>query len=92
LNTARCAGDTDAPKFLTVRKISALVKGRTVIVIAHRLRTVMDADKIAVLDNGALVEEGSGEELLASGGLFARLYNIQQESLGWSVGKRPSVM
>jgi ATP-binding cassette subfamily B protein len=70
--------------------ISALVKGRTVIVIAHRLRTVMDADKIAVLDNGALVEEGSGEKLLASGGLFARLYNIQQESFGWSVGKRPA--
>jgi ATP-binding cassette subfamily B protein len=65
--------------------ISALVKNRTVIVIAHRLRTIMDADKIAVLDNGELVEEGSGEDLLASGGLFARLYKIQQESLGWSV-------
>jgi ATP-binding cassette subfamily B protein len=65
--------------------ISALVKGRTVIVIAHRLRTIMDADKIAVLDQGKLVEEGSGEELLAKGGLFARLYTIQQESLGWSV-------
>jgi ATP-binding cassette subfamily B protein len=46
----------------------------------------MDADKIAVLDQGALVEEGSGEQLLAKGGLFAHLYNIQQESLGWSVG------
>jgi ATP-binding cassette subfamily B protein len=66
--------------------ISALVKNRTVIVIAHRLRTIVDADKIAVLDKGELVEEGSGEELLAKGGLFARLYNIQQESLGWSVG------
>jgi ATP-binding cassette subfamily B protein len=66
--------------------ISALVEGRTVIVIAHRLRTIMDADKIAVFDKGALVEEGSGEELLAGGGLFARLYKIQQESLGWSVG------
>jgi ATP-binding cassette subfamily B protein len=66
--------------------ISALVKGRTVIVIAHRLRTIIDADKIAVLDRGELVEEGSGEELLAKGGLFARLYHIQQESLGWSVG------
>jgi ATP-binding cassette subfamily B protein len=66
--------------------VSALVKGRTVIVIAHRLRTIIDADKIAVLDNGELVEEGSGEQLLAGNGLFARLYNIQQESLGWSVG------
>jgi ATP-binding cassette subfamily B protein len=66
--------------------LSALVKGRTVIVIAHRLRTIMDADKIAVLDNGELVEEGTGEELLAQGGLFARLFKIQQESLGWTVG------
>ncbi|MDR2743323.1 MAG: ABC transporter ATP-binding protein/permease [Treponema sp.] len=67
--------------------ISALVKGRTVIVIAHRLRTIMDADKIVVLDKGEVAEEGSSEELLAKGGLFARLYTIQQESLGWSVGR-----
>ncbi|MDR0655790.1 MAG: ABC transporter ATP-binding protein/permease [Treponema sp.] len=67
--------------------ISELVKSRTIIVIAHRLRTVMGADKIAVLENGRLVEEGRGGELLAKKGLFARLYNIQQESLGWTVGK-----
>ncbi|MDR1175842.1 MAG: ABC transporter ATP-binding protein/permease [Treponema sp.] len=67
--------------------ISELVKSRTIIVIAHRLRTVMGADKIAVLENGRLVEEGRGDELLAKKGLFARLYNIQQESLGWTAGK-----
>jgi ATP-binding cassette subfamily B protein len=67
--------------------VSELVRGRTVIVIAHRLRTVMGADKIAVLENGELAEEGTGEELLARNGLFARLYTIQQENLGWSVGK-----
>jgi ATP-binding cassette subfamily B protein len=67
--------------------ISALVKNRTVIVIAHRLRTVLGADKIAVLDKGRLVEEGSSKELLARNGLFARLYRIQQESLGWTAGK-----
>jgi ATP-binding cassette subfamily B protein len=66
--------------------LSALVAGRTVVVIAHRLRTVMDADKIAVLDEGRIVEEGTGPELLAQGGLFARLHAIQAESLGWSVG------
>jgi ATP-binding cassette subfamily B protein len=66
--------------------ISELIKGRTVIVIAHRLRTVIGADNIAVLDNGKLAEEGTGEELLSADGLFARLYNIQRESLGWSVG------
>ncbi|MDR1470076.1 MAG: ABC transporter ATP-binding protein/permease [Spirochaetaceae bacterium] len=67
--------------------ISALVKNRTVIVIAHRLRTVLTAAKIAVLDKGRLVEEGSGATLLARNGLFARLYRIQQESLGWGVSR-----
>jgi ATP-binding cassette subfamily B protein len=66
--------------------ILELVKSRTVIVIAHRLRTVLGADKIAVLENGALVEEGTGDTLIAKGGLFARLYKIQQESLGWTAG------
>ena len=65
--------------------ISELVRGRTVIVIAHRLRTVMGANKIAVLEDGRLVEEGGGDELIKRGGLFARLYSIQQESLGWTV-------
>jgi ATP-binding cassette subfamily B protein len=68
--------------------ISELVKSRTVIVIAHRLRTVVGANKIAVLDNGRLIEEGTGGELLAQNGLFARLYRIQQESLGWAVGSK----
>ncbi|GBR75333.1 multidrug transport system ATPase and permease components [Candidatus Termititenax persephonae] len=64
--------------------LAELVKGRTVIVIAHRLRTVLAADKIAVLDNGRLVEEGSALDLPRDG-LFARLYKLQQESLGWSI-------
>ena len=67
--------------------ISELVKGRMVIVIAHRLRTVMGADKIAVLENGRLVEQGTSEELLAKSGLFERMCKIQQESLNWGVGK-----
>jgi ATP-binding cassette subfamily B protein len=71
--------------------ISELVKGRTVIVIAHRLRTVIGADKIAVLDNGRLIEEGTSEKLLAGNGLFARMYKIQQESLGWAVGGKEAL-
>jgi ATP-binding cassette subfamily B protein len=67
--------------------ISELVRGRTVIVIAHRLRTVIGADKIAVLENGRLAEEGKSEALLAKNGLFARMYRIQKDSLGWAVGK-----
>ncbi|MDR0411557.1 MAG: ABC transporter ATP-binding protein/permease [Treponema sp.] len=67
--------------------ISALVRGRTVIVIAHRLRTVVGAEKIIVFDAGRLVEEGSSEDLLTQSRLFARLYRLQQESLGWSLGR-----
>jgi ATP-binding cassette subfamily B protein len=67
--------------------ISELVKGRTVIVIAHRLRTVIGADKIAVLEEGRLVAEGTGDALIAGNGLFARMHRIQQESLGWGVGR-----
>jgi ATP-binding cassette subfamily B protein len=47
----------------------------------------MGADKIAVLENGRPAEEGTGDELIARNGLFARLSQIQQESMGWSMGK-----
>jgi ATP-binding cassette subfamily B protein len=67
--------------------ISELVKDRTVIVIAHRLRTVLGADQIAVLEDGRLTELGAGKDLLAKDGLFARLYRIQQESLGWTAAR-----
>ncbi|MDR1412531.1 MAG: ABC transporter ATP-binding protein/permease, partial [Actinomycetes bacterium] len=65
--------------------LSELVAGRTVLVIAHRLRTVATADTIAVFDEGKLIEQGSGAELLAANGLFAELYRTQQESQGWSM-------
>ncbi len=65
--------------------ISRLIKGKTVIVIAHRLRTVAGADKIIVLDGGRLAEEGTHEELMTKKGLYERMYRIQEESLGWSV-------
>jgi ATP-binding cassette subfamily B protein len=65
--------------------ISELVKGRTVIVIAHRLRAIAGADKIIALDKGQVAEQGTHEELMARDGLYRKLYTIQTENLGWSL-------
>ncbi len=70
---------------LVQKAIAKLVEGKTVIMIAHRLRTVVDADQILVLEDGRLVESGTHSELMEKKGLYQRLYHIQQESLGWAV-------
>ncbi len=57
--------------------LEPLLEGRTSLVIAHRLSTILAADKILVLDEGRLVEEGTHAELLARGGLYAQLYEMQ---------------
>jgi ATP-binding cassette subfamily B protein len=57
--------------------LQSALKGRTSIVIAHRLSTVRDADQILVLEKGQIVERGKHDELVASGGLYADLYNRQ---------------
>ena len=57
--------------------LSKLIKDKTVVVIAHRLRTVEKADKIVVIEKGQLVEEGTAKELIENKGLFYRLLNEQ---------------
>lgn len=65
--------------------ISRLIKGRTVIVIAHRLKTIIGADNILVLDNGRMVESGTHKQLLARNGLYAKLWNLQTATEGWKI-------
>lgn len=68
--------------------ISRLVKGRTVVVIAHRLKTVASADMILVLDEGRIVEEGNHKQLLDLNGLYAKLWNLQMATEGWKINKK----
>lgn len=73
---ATSALDTESER-LVQRAIEQLFAGRTVFLIAHRLSTVQRADLILVLDDGRIVERGTHQELLAQGGLFRRLYDMQ---------------
>ena len=61
------------------RSLEALSKGRTVIVVAHRLSTVRNADRIVVLDKDGIAEEGSHEQLISAGGIYKSLYDTQFE-------------
>lgn len=65
--------------------INELVDGKTVILIAHRLKTIQHADQIIVLEQGQLVEQGTHTELLDKQGLYARLWSLQQNTDGWRV-------
>ncbi len=68
--------------------LSKLIKDKTVIVIAHRMRTVMDADKIVVLAEGRVAEEGNADELKKKNGIFARMVKLQTESQDWTINNR----
>ena len=76
LDEATSALDTETEREIQgeLRQIEA---GRTAIVIAHRLSTVIDADRIVVLDHGRIAEEGTHEALLALGGRYARMWSRQ---------------
>ena len=65
--------------------LSRLLTGKTVLVIAHRMRTVEAADKIVVLADGKVAEEGSPAELMAKGGLYRRMLELQRKSAQWSL-------
>jgi ATP-binding cassette, subfamily B, bacterial MsbA len=76
LDEATSALDTESER-LVQQAIDRLMAQRTVLVIAHRLATVRDADEIVVLDAGRVVQRGSHEQLFRSGGLYRRLYDLQ---------------
>ena len=67
--------------------LSGLIRDKTVLVIAHRMRTVMNADQIVLLSGGRVVEMGSPAELLKKNGLFRHMAQLQSESMEWTAQK-----
>ena len=70
---------------LIQKALKKLTEGRTVIMIAHRLSTVVGADKIVVLDNGKVAEEGKHEELASGGGLYSRMWAEYNKAVKWKI-------
>ena len=67
--------------------LSRLIKDKTVLIIAHRMRTVSSADKIVVLKDGTVAEQGAPAQLLLEGGIFAHMVQLQTVSQGWTLAK-----
>ena len=80
LDEATASVDTETEKAIQA-SINFLIKGRTTISIAHRLSTLRDADRLVVMDEGRITEEGSHEELLARKGTYFKLRELQTKAL-----------
>ncbi|WAC10002.1 ABC transporter ATP-binding protein [Dyadobacter pollutisoli] len=80
LDEATSSVDSETEELIQ-KAIETLMKGRTAIVIAHRLSTIQEADKIIVVDKGAIVEEGNHEQLLEKEGFYANLYRMQYKEV-----------
>ncbi len=76
LDEATSALDTESEKLVQIA-LENLMKNRTTFVIAHRLSTVLYADKIIVMDQGKIIEQGNHEELMSHKGLYMKLYEMQ---------------
>lgn len=70
---------------LIQKALTELTHGRTVIMIAHRLSTVVGADKILVMEEGHIVEQGFHQELTAAGGLYARMWADYNRAVQWKI-------
>ena len=84
LDEATASLDVENETFIQ-ESLSRLVKDKTVIIIAHRMRTVAGADKIVVLKEGKVDECGTPSELTASGGFYKKMQDLQQGALGWNL-------
>ncbi|NJR31724.1 MAG: ABC transporter ATP-binding protein [Chamaesiphon sp. CSU_1_12] len=79
-------------ELLIQQAIAALTQGKTLVVVAHRLATIQNADRIVVLDRGKVVEQGNHSELIASAGLYFRLWNTAQTARNWQLSARSRML
>ena len=77
---------------LVQEAISNLVKDKTVLIIAHRMRTVAGADQIIVLKDGCVAEQGTPEKLLEKNGIYRHMTELQNRSLSWSLWSQISYL
>ncbi len=87
LDEATAALDPENERFLQ-RSIRLLARHSTVLLIAHRLSNVVDADQIVVVDQGRVVETGTHHSLIAADGFYARLWRARSSARGWRLGRR----
>ena len=73
---------------LIQKALKSLGHGKTTLLIAHRLTTVQDADRILVIDRGKIAEEGSHEQLIENKGIYRQMWDEYQESIAWKIGSR----
>ena len=84
LDEATASVDTDNESYIQ-EAINELVKGKTLLVIAHRLNTIRQADQILVISDGGISEQGTHDELMAKAGIYQDFVNIRKKSSGWSL-------
>ncbi|MCQ2601812.1 MAG: ATP-binding cassette domain-containing protein, partial [Treponema sp.] len=68
-----------------VRAIDELTRSKTILMIAHRLKTVRKADNIVVIENGKIAEQGKHEELIDKGGIYSRFVDSRNQAVGWKI-------
>ena len=84
MDEAAASVDADNESYIQ-EAISELVKGKTLLVIAHRLNTIREANQILVISDGRISEQGTHDELMAKAGIYQDFVNIREKSSGWSL-------
>ena len=83
LDEATASVDADNESYIQ-QAISELVKGKTLLVIAHRLNTIRGADQILVVSNGEIAQRGTHQSLMEEGGIYRNFVTVRQQSRGWN--------